>query len=389
MNNIQNTKNCYGCGVCAMVCGKKIISIVLNKDGFYEPTISDSSRCTGCGLCVEVCAFAHDTLATPNMPQVSYAAWSKDARIRTICSSGGVGFEIAKDLLAEGYKVCGVRYNTENKRAEHYIATELKELIPSTGSKYIQSYTVEAFKKINRKEKYLITGTPCQIDSFRRYIKKIKAEDNFILMDFFCHGTPSIYTWKRYEQMVEKQVGPLTYVSWRNKLSGQPNSWNMSIDSEKHNDRINWHDSYNMLIKGEKQFYNSKASQGDIFYQLFFRNACLGKACYSCCKYKYNHSSADIRIGDLWGKTYESNQKGVSALIAFSQRGRNIIQKLKSTELVKHPFETVAEGQISHRLNEPQTARIVVLSLLRQKMIPLKLIVLIMKVLLKLTKKNL
>lgn len=172
MNNIQNTKNCYGCGVCAMVCGKKIISIVLNKDGFYEPTISDSSRCTGCGLCVEVCAFAHDTLATPNMPQVSYAAWSKDARIRTICSSGGVGFEIAKDLLAEGYKVCGVRYNTENKRAEHYIATELKELIPSTGSKYIQSYTVEAFKKINRKEKYLITGTPCQIDSFRRYIKK-------------------------------------------------------------------------------------------------------------------------------------------------------------------------------------------------------------------------
>ena len=70
MNNIQNTKNCYGCGVCAMVCGKKIISIVLNKDGFYEPTISDSSRCTGCGLCVEVCAFAHDTLATPNMPQV-------------------------------------------------------------------------------------------------------------------------------------------------------------------------------------------------------------------------------------------------------------------------------------------------------------------------------
>lgn len=308
MNNIQNTKNCYGCGVCAMVCGKKIISIVLNKDGFYEPTISDSSRCTGCGLCVEVCAFAHDTLATPNMPQVSYAAWSKDARIRTICSSGGVGFEIAKDLLAEGYKVCGVRYNTENKRAEHYIATELKELIPSTGSKYIQSYTVEAFKKINRKEKYLITGTPCQIDSFRRYIKNQGRRQ--LYTDGFLLSWYSIYIYmEEIRTMVEKQVGPLTYVSWRNKLSGQPNSWNMSIDSEKHNDRINWHDSYNMLIKGEKQFYNSKASQGDIFYQLFFRNACLGKACYSCCKYKYNHSSADIRIGDLWGKLMKAIRK--------------------------------------------------------------------------------
>ena len=37
MNNISNIHDCYGCGVCATVCAKQIISIELNGDGFYEP----------------------------------------------------------------------------------------------------------------------------------------------------------------------------------------------------------------------------------------------------------------------------------------------------------------------------------------------------------------
>ena len=63
-----------------------------------------------------------------------------------------------------------------------------------------------------------------------------------------------------------------------------------------------WHDSYDLLIRGEKSFYNSRLSQGDRFYRFFLSDACLGKACYERCKYKYDRSAADIRIGDLWGK---------------------------------------------------------------------------------------
>ena len=36
MKNISHIRNCYGCGVCATVCAKKIIEITLNKDGFYD-----------------------------------------------------------------------------------------------------------------------------------------------------------------------------------------------------------------------------------------------------------------------------------------------------------------------------------------------------------------
>lgn len=143
------------------------------------------------------------------------------------CSSGGAGFEIGKYLLGEGYKVCGVRYDAEKNRAEHYIATTVEELIPSAGSKYIQSYTVDGFKAINRKEKYLVTGTPCQIDSFRRYIKKFRCEDNFVLLDFFCHGVPSMLVWKNIQNGLRSKWARLLMLL--GAISGQdgmiPGQW--------------------------------------------------------------------------------------------------------------------------------------------------------------------
>lgn len=343
--NISNIHDCYGCGVCAVVCSQKIIEISLNSDGFYEPNITDASKCTNCGLCVDVCAYSHDELSVNNSPLKSYAAWSKEPAVRRKCSSGGVGFEIGRYLINLGYKVCGVRYNIETNRAEHYIATTVEELIQSIGSKYIQSYTVDGFKAINRKEKYLVTGTPCQIDSFRRYIRKFNKEDNFILMDFFCHGVPSMLIWDKYVKWAEAKVGKLTYVSWRNKFTGWHDSWAMSIDGINTAEPEDYNNSYNELIKERKGKLNSRLSQGDMFYRLFLSDACLGKACYEKCKYKYNRSAADIRIGDLWGKTYERDDKGVSGVVIFSDKGEKIL-KCCNTELIEHPFVVVAEGQM-------------------------------------------
>lgn len=343
--NISNIHDCYGCGVCAVICSQKIIEIGLNSDGFYEPHITNTSKCTNCGLCVDVCAWCHDELSVNNSPLKSYAAWSKEPAVRCKCSSGGVGFEIGRYLINQGYKVCGVRYNVETNRAEHYIATNVEELIPAIGSKYIQSYTVDGFKAINRKEKYLVTGTPCQIDSFKRYIRKFKKEDNFILMDFFCHGVPSMLVWDKYVKWAENKVGKLTYVSWRNKFIGCNDPLTISTDDMKEIESVNWHDSYNLLIKGKNEFFNSRLSQGDMFYRLFLSDACLGKACYERCKYKYDKSAADIRIGDLWGKMYKNDEEGVSCSIAFTEKGDDVLKHC-NTQLIAHTFDVVAEGQM-------------------------------------------
>ena len=347
--NISNIHDCYGCGVCATICPQKIIEIKLNPDGFYEPFIIAGNKCTNCELCVNVCAYNHEELSTQNVPIQSYAAWSKDSAVRRKCSSGGIGFEVGRYLINQGYKVCGVKYNINTNRAEHYIATTIKELIPSIGSKYIQSYTVNGFKSINKNEKYLVVGTPCQIDSFRRYIRKLKKEDNFILMDFFCHGVPSMLVWDKYVKWAESKVGKLTYVSWRNKFTGWHDSWAMSIDGVQTAKALDWHDPYDILMKERKGFLNSRLSQGDMFYRLFLSDACLGKACYEKCKYKYEKSAADIRIGDLWGHTYAKEEKGVSSAIAFTEKGNDLLKKC-NIKLIEHSFEIVAEGQLKGKI---------------------------------------
>ena len=108
---------------------------------------------------------------------------------------------------------------------------------------------------------------------------------------------------------------------------------------------MNWHDSYNLLIKGKKGFLNSRMSQGDMFYRLFLSDACLGKACYERCKYKYDQSAADIRIGDAWGFHYDNDEKGVSVAIAFTEKGNEVLRRC-NCELERLPFDMVAEGQM-------------------------------------------
>lgn len=82
-----------------------------------------------------------------------------------------------------------------------------------------------------------------------------------------------------------------------------------------------------------------------MFYRLFLSDACLGKACYEKCKYKYDQSSADIRIGDAWGSHYKDDEKGVSAAIAFTEKGDELLQRC-NCQLEELPFDVVAEWQM-------------------------------------------
>lgn len=342
MNNVDGVKYCYGCGVCAIACPKKIISICLNEDGFYSPCIIEKEKCISCALCLKVCSYLEvDVSSLPLFEIKSYASWSKDLNIRLKCSSGGIGFELGKYLIQQGYKACGVKYNVQKHRAEHFIATSVEEFLPSIGSKYIPSYTISGFSQFNRKDKFFVTGTPCQIDSLRRYIRLMKMEDNFILMDFFCHGVPSMLMWNKYLAEVGKIVGKINDVSWRNKLTGWHDSWAIIVNNEKREDIT----TLNHDIKSV--YYSSRYSQGDLFYKFFLGNRCLGQACYDKCKYKSLSSAADIRIGDLWGTVYKDNEEGVSGVVAFTERGFTILSSLGDTVCLKNEDSSVLlEGQM-------------------------------------------
>lgn len=332
-HNISQFNNCYGCGVCAIVCPQKIIEIKENASGFYEPVILDLDRCTDCGLCMSACAFNDTKAVLTNSAPDCYAAWSKDETIRRETSSGGIGFVLAKHLIEQGFQACGVRYNPENNRAEHFIANTVENYLPSIGSKYIPSYTFDGFSKLNRAERFFVSGTPCQIDSLRRWIRKVRIEDHFILMDFFCHGIPSLNLWRKYLQYVGTKT--TSQVKWRDKTTG-------------------WHDSWTIKITDSDSsvYRSSLLRNNDLFYRLFLGNYCLGDACYHC-KYKMTASAADIRIGDLWGEAYKKDQKGVSALLAFTEKGKKLVESLEDCQLTRHPASLVMEGQMQTSASKP------------------------------------
>lgn len=271
-DNISKLSNCYGCGVCATACPAKIIHMRENGEGFYSPYIADNDKCINCGICLKVCAFCHEDVAQEaELPVQGYAGWSKDENTRLLCSSGGVGFEIGKHLIEKGYKACVVKYDTTRRRALHYIAHNVDDLAYSVGSKYIPSLTTEGFTKVNRNAKTVVVGTPCQIDSFRRYIKHFKKEENFVLIDFFCHGTPSLLLWDKYIFEVEQKTGESVFVSWRNKLEGWHDSWNILARGAKQQVRTNglkpidWHKSYALYVRGKNTYTFLNCLRGTCF----------------------------------------------------------------------------------------------------------------------------
>lgn len=256
-----------------------------------------------------------------------------------MCSSGGIAYELSLKFLSGGYKICAAKYDADNKIVGHYIIENEEELKGSVGSKYLQSNTQEAFSNISTRDKYVVIGTPCQIDMWRRYLRKIKKEDNFVLIDFFCHGVPSYNIWTKYlseNNLIDRKIESVT---WRDKSNG-------------------WHQSWNICVVKSTEFgdqepsYQSSSKDGDLFFFMFLSNCALNPACYSQCKYKEFNSSADIRLGDLWGNLYKDNDEGVSACVAFTPIGDYALESINAT-LFTCSKEEVAEGQMKSHIVKP------------------------------------
>ena len=332
MSSVLGTKDCYGCGVCAASCTRNAISMKLNPSGFYEPEV-DEERCVDCGVCVDVCSFRSGGVEQDSsFDKPCFAGWSRDGAVRKACSSGGVGFEIARFLLKKDYGaiVCG--YDSKSRRAKHYLARTEEELTSSIGSKYIQSDAFPGFSLLRKGDHFLVAGTPCQIDSVRRWAKKLKMNENVILLDFFCHGVPSMLMWDKYLFEVEKRIGDIGQIVWRDKNTG-------------------WHDSWVMKV-GDR--YSSKYSDGDLFYRMYLKNRCLAKPCYEKCKFKGLKSAADIRIGDLWGRKFSGNEEGVNGVVGLTKVGADLLKEMDSVlHLEPSTVEVVCESQMKGCARRP------------------------------------
>lgn len=349
---IISTENCCGCGMCDMVCPTNAISMHYDT-GFPLPFI-ERDKCINCGRCYDHCPTYMEFKENKNV--VAYGGWSLNKENRIASTSGGISYEIANYLLDEGYKYMGVRFNSEKVCAENYTTDSIKELDASRGSKYTTSRTMTALSELQEKTKWVVFGTPCQIAAIDNFARRNRRRDGFVLIDLFCAGPASEKLLLKYvkEECIKdyKKLEDVIDVKFRDKSKY---GWSSTM-------RINYSDgSTNVIVdKSESGFYN-----------LFYSGATAKDSCYRC-MYARDISYADIRLGDYSGNKYSGNKEGVSAILAFSEVGKKILDALngkriyleKSTEedinkakLVKPKFKPRQRKKILDTLDSDMTLK--------------------------------
>lgn len=335
-------RECTSCQMCAAVCSRDAITIRLNGDGFYRPYI-DEDKCTDCSLCTKVCYKFDEDIKVTNAEALKnikvYSAQHKSDELLEKVTSGGVADALAKELVRQGYTCIGVTYNDSEHRAEHTTATTEEDTDAFRGSKYIQSYSVDAFKRLVRgvrNEKYAVFGLPCHIYAVHNFLRMRNLRDKCVLIDLFCHGCPSMLVWSKYEQRIKRKVNGKKFdeVQFRSKVRGWGTFYVVVV-----------------VVEGVKAFISNPKQ--DEFYSLFFSDHVLNDAC-SDCKLRSTMEYTDIRLGDFWGKRFLNDRKGVSAVAVTSERGEALFRIIeKQFEITESSMSEVVVKQSYGRSYSP------------------------------------
>ena len=107
-----------------------------------------------------------------------------------------------------------------------------------------------------------------------------------------------------------------------------------------------WHSYCLRADANGRTFYGAR--EKELFWQVFFENVLLGGACMTC-RFRKEISLADLRIGDYWGRRFQSRSDGVSAAFACTERGKAAIESLlaggRLTELEPGTPEEMLKAQ--------------------------------------------
>lgn len=310
----KNREKCCGCTACANICPKSAITMKEDEEGFLYPIV-DKEKCIQCGLCDQVCPVIHQK--QKEFHPKSYAIRVKDKCELETSTSGGFFTPIAKQVLKENGLVIGVAYGAD-LRVEHIVISnkELDKLALLRGSKYVQSYLGDMFRKVKKfledGKTVLFSGTPCQINGLMNFLKK--DYENLITIDLICHGVPSPKLWKQYVAYQEKKnKSKIKQVAFRNKTYGY-HSGTMKI-----------------VFENGKKYYGS--ARVDYMLKSFFTEISSRPACYDCA-FKTKYHVSDFTIYDCWNasklvKNLDDDDKGYTNVMVNTKKGQELLKQVE------------------------------------------------------------
>ncbi|WP_270711482.1 Coenzyme F420 hydrogenase/dehydrogenase, beta subunit C-terminal domain [Phocaeicola coprophilus] len=308
MINIIHKEDCCGCSACAQICPKECISLQRDNEGFIYPN-TNINDCIECHLCEKVCPILNSI--KENEPNKVLAVKNKDNYIREMSSSGGVFYEIAKQVILQNGVVYGAKFSAQ-WNVEHAMAYNIDQLIPLMRSKYVQSDINKTYINIkdNLKDgkRVLFVGTPCQVAGLNSFLK-YKKYSNLTTIDFLCHGVPSPKVWQLYiKEITKKNKAEISNISFRDKKLGWRN--------------------YKLTFSFSNSTSWSEVHRNNIYMKGFLNNLYLRPSCYAC-KFKRFQSKSDLTIADYWGiyrylPEFDDNL-GVSLVFINTAEGEKLI----------------------------------------------------------------
>ena len=312
--NRQTEWPCSGCGACAAVCPHGAIVLKPDEAGLLTACV-DGEKCVGCGLCTRVCHRFSDEVAGRDLRESPlYAVQSANPETLKNCSSGGLAHELALWTVRGGGKATGAVYDTRTDRVRHETVCTEAGIAALDGSKYLQSDPQEAFRnalaetKKDPSARFTVFGTPCQIAGLAKVCEVSKVRDRFLLVEIFCHGVPPVGLWDKQTERIRKKLKADRFDSLRFRYK-----------------KDGWHSYCIRADANGRTFYGTR--ERELFWQVYFENVLLGDACMTC-RLRKEVSLADLRIGDYWGRRYQSRSDGVSAAFALTDAGRAAIEEL-------------------------------------------------------------
>lgn len=311
---------CIGCGVCAGVCPKGILSIKFNQYGEYNASLDVPCQ-SNCGVCLKVCPFGggidnEDSLAKERYAKEpgiqhhkavgyylqSYYGYSCESNHRLRGASGGLTTWLLENLLVQkkvDCVVCVTANNDPGKLFKFQVFDSVEGVRNSAGSVYYPVELSDIIKYIlDQDRRVALVGLPCFIKAVRQAQKinvKLQTRIKYVL-GLVCGQLKS----RNYTGFVAAMVGlrgslAKVYYRKKNLLKLSSNFAFTAEDELGESAEIYWQAGVGQ-VWGNKWFTPSACSYcDDVFAEL-----------------------ADVALMDAWLPQYVTDSKGANLLIVRS-----------------------------------------------------------------------
>lgn len=324
---------CCGCTACEVTCPVNAITVGLDDEGFWRAHV-DEGACVSCGKCCKVCPFVEHATSKAIEEGTLYSYKCADMRQLLSSSSGGAGAAIAQHASDSGCSVLGCAFDAGRGGAVGKLVEpgDADGLASLAGSKYMQSEVGSALAEaVAHEGPLLVTGTPCQVAAARNLLGE---RDDVTYVDLICHGVPTRLLYERYREWLHDRYD-IALESAETVFRYKPRGWR------------------------ERYIYTTDGiheaclhQRRDFYFLIFEAGQCYAPCCYEC---PWRATSvADVRLGDYWGPRFESDETGVSMLLALTDKGCEVVRDLASTgEVHEQPFEDYMHYQQTVNASQP------------------------------------